>query len=347
MKKLVFLFAAVLLTAISAKTFAQGTQQTVLINASQNYWVNSTDGGKTQDVSGHTNSTYLWSIYDWDGLDATDYTSSSWTTTLSATTAANFVSGNKTSFNTQIEWLEAGSYVVEVVETSDVDACTTVRRFGVKVLELDLLTTTTYVTQQVAPLTTCNTNSGDIWGDSNEENLNAEDLATMTITYEITLSTKAGSAASADLIGTVFPNAKWKFTAADVSIIPAATTTPAMTPDITWTVSNGETYTSAGDGTTTDNEIFVGTGTSTVTITAVVQNIAADADQDYVLDFTIDPASVLVDNGGNADEYAEGQEPTVNDGTNNNDSSGSGAFQNDAYQITINPAPNTTKIEFD
>ncbi|WP_319500449.1 hypothetical protein [uncultured Draconibacterium sp.] len=345
MKKLFIFFFAVVLTAISANTFAQGTQQTVLINASRNYWVNSTDG-TTQDVSGHTNSTYVWSIYEWDGLDATDYTSSGWTATPSATTEADFVFGN-TSFNTQIEWLAAGSYVVEVVETSDGDGCTTKRRFGVKVLELDLLTTTTYVTQQVAPLTTCNTNSGDIWGDSNDDNLNAEALATMTITYEITLSTKAGSAASADLVGTVFPNAKWKFTAADASTIPAATTTPAMTPDITWTVSNGATYTSTGDGTTTDNEILVGAGTSTVTITAVVQNIAADATQDYVLDFTIDPASVLVDNGGIVDDYAEGQEPTANDGTNNNDGSGSGAFQNDAYQITINPAPNTTKIKFD
>jgi hypothetical protein len=329
MKKFALLLAAVLMAAIGADVFAQGSQQTVTINSTRNYWVNSTDG-TTQDVSGHDVSTYQWAVYTWDG--SADYTSDSWT--ANAATAAsdyNFTSGS-TSFNTQIEWLATGTFVVEVVETSD-DNCTTVRRFGVTVIDLDLLVVTkdhTGTTLSAAG-TYCNTNSGDIWGDSNDDNLNNESLATMTMTYEISLYTVKGSTDSDDLIGTALPAAAWKFTAVDASTIPTS-------GSVTWSVTDAATGASYSTG--DNNEILVPAGTSTVTITAEIQNIAAEDVNDYVLGFSIDPSTVLVENGGTAGDYEEGQEPAAYTGAD-------GSHTNSAYTITVNPIPNTTKIKFD
>lgn len=59
MKKLVFLFAAVLLTAISTKTFAQGTGVAPSIGSTHQYYVNGTFGSPT--AAGET-STYTWWI---------------------------------------------------------------------------------------------------------------------------------------------------------------------------------------------------------------------------------------------------------------------------------------------
>lgn len=327
MKKLVFLFAAVLLTAFSAKTFAQGSQQTAVINATRNYWVNSTDYATAPTGDAATN-TYAWAVYTWDGI--ADYTLDTWTANA-ATVGTDYNGATDTDYNTQIEWLATGTYVVEVVEQST-DGCTTVRRFGVTVIDLDLLVVTkdNDGTTLTAAGTYCNTNSGDIWGDSHDDNLNNEALATMTMTYEITLYTAKGGDAATE-IGTVLPSAGWKFSAQDASTIPGAGT-------VTWTVTDATgTYTTGSL-----NEITVAPGTSTVTITAEIQNIAADAANKYVLGFSVDPATVLVDNGGTAGDYAEGVEPTAYDGITDTDS-----HVNAAYTITVNPAPNTTKIKFD
>jgi hypothetical protein len=325
MKKFALLLAAVLLTAISANVFAQGSQQTVTINSTRNYWVNSADYATAPTGDAATNG-YVWSVYEWDGT--ADYTLDTWTATAAG--AGDYSGAADTDYNTQITWLATGSYVVEVVETSD-DNCTTVRRFGVTVIDLDLLVVTKNHTGTTlsAAGTFCNTNSGDIWGDSNDDNLNNESLATMTMTYEISLYTVKGSTDSDDLIGAALSAAAWKFTAVDASTIPTS-------GSVTWNVTGSSSTYDTGE----NNEILVPAGTSTVTITAEIQNIAADDAEQYILDFSVSPATVLVDNGGTAGDYAEGEEPAAYTGVD-------GSHTNSAYTITVNPIPNTTKIKFD
>jgi hypothetical protein len=325
MKKFLLIFAAVLLTAISADVFAQGLQQTVTINSTRNYWVNSA----AYETAPTTNdgSTYVWSVYDWDGSG--DYMLPSWTATP-ATGDYSVVAGGNV-YNAQLKWLVAGSYVVEVVETNT--SCTTVRRFGVKVIDLDLLVVTKDHLGDI--ITTagvyCNTDEGNIYGDGDDDNLNNSGLVTMIMTYEISLYTVKGSIAPADLIGTALNTAAWKFTAVDASTIPAA---PG---NVTWTVTGGTgTYTTGGT-----NVISVPAGTSTVTITAEIKNIAAENTANYVLGFNVGTATVLIENGGTAGDYLEGQEPSTYDGILDVLS-----HKNAAVGITVKPIPNTTKIKF-
>ncbi|HKJ41135.1 MAG TPA: hypothetical protein VKA27_03530, partial [Sunxiuqinia sp.] len=105
---------------------------------------------------------------------------------------------------------------------------------------------------------------------------------------------------------------------------------------VTWTVSNGDTYSTSGS-----NVISVDKGTSTITITAVIKNIAAPSSEDYNLDFSIDPTTVLIEDGGSSDsDYAEGQEPATYDGVQDTDS-----HRNSAASFTVHPIPNTSTIQ--
>ncbi len=329
MRKVFILLTAVVLTAVSANVFAQGSQQTALINSTRNYWVNSASYGGGDS---HTGSTYTWAVYQWDGT--TDYTASSWTGTAAT---GSYSGATDTDYNTQITWLATGFYVVEVVEENS-DGCTTVRRFGVTIIDLDLLVVTK--DHLGATLSAagdyCNTDEGNVYGDADDDDLNSTTgvdpaLQTMTMTYEITLYTEKGGAAGTE-IGAIMPNADWTFTIADNSTIPAS---PG---EVTWTVSdaNETTYT-----VNTNNVFTVPAGTSTVTITAEIQNIATDVATDYVLGFSILPSTVKVDSQPDG-VFAEGTEPATYDGVQDTDS-----HLNAAQVITVHSIPNTTKIKFD
>jgi len=332
MKKFIFFSCAVFFTAFSAKIFAQGVQQTVIINATHNYWVNSTDYATAPAGDAATN-TYAWAVYDWNGTD--NYAASSWTASATATT--NYTGAADTDYNTQIKWLATGYYVVEVKETNT-EGCTTIRRFGIQIIDLDLLVVTRDHNNTILTDTTdyCNTNEGDTWGDSNDDDLNNESLNTMTMTYEISLYTVKGSTNANDLIGTINSGngAPWKFSAQDKSTIPTS-----AGGSVTWTVTDGNgTYTTGNL-----NEITVAAGTSTVTITAEIENIAADVANQYILDFSIDPTTVLIENGGSsATDYAEGQESASYIAGTAEPTS----HKNHAEPITVNPIPNTSKISF-
>ncbi|MFV0375706.1 MAG: hypothetical protein ACK5JD_00225, partial [Mangrovibacterium sp.] len=216
----------------------------------------------------------------------------------------------------------------------------TIRRYGVKVLDLDLLVVTKdhLGTAITAAGTYCNTDEGNIYGNDDADNLNATTgvtpaLGTMEMTYEVSLYTVKGSSTSTDLIGSALSTAAWKFELDNTSTIPA---TPG---DVTWSVTGGtaasSTFTDDGDGV-----INVAAGTSTVTIKAVIQNIAASVTNTYALNFAITPESVLIENGGTSTtDYAEGQEPAAYNGTTDTDS-----WTNSAVQITVKPIPNTSKI---
>ena len=342
MKKLFFLFSLVVLLGVSGNVMGQGSQQTATINSTRNYWVNSTTGA-TQDVSGHTGNTYKWNVYTVTAGD--DYTLPTWTATAAADASFDFV-GADTGFKSAIKWLASGSYVVEVVETGATPAtCTTIRRFGVTVIELDLLVVTKDNTG--SPITTattlCNTNEGGIYGASDDDNLNMASvtpvMGTMSATYEVTLFTEKGGASGTE-IGTVLNTAGWKFTVVDQSILPATNSS-----SITWTVTGGTVEGGGSYLTGGTNTITVANGTSTVTIKAVLKNVASISTDDYELKFSINPASVMVENGGTSStDYLEGQEPATYVG---GEATAPFSHKNAAVQINVNPIPNTTKIKFD
>lgn len=324
MKKFFTLLSLLLVMGMSASVMAQTFDQVTTINSTRPYYVNSNDG--TEVLPGHTGSTYQWSVYDYqsDFLTATS---------LTAADDADFdFVGGSTDFKSEITWLAAGNYVVEVVEANAGDGCTTIRRFSVQILELDLLVET-YSHEDVlldADLTTCNTNSGNIWGTTHDDDLNQESLETMIFEYKVLLYTKKAGAA-ADEIATVYTDAKWKFTVNNT-----ANTKPTTSQaGITWSIPTQTGVT----GTLDENGVgtITASGVSEVTIEVTIQNVADAAAENYVLDFDIAPSTVLVDL--NADDvFSEGIEPDNFDGTND-------SHTNSAYQITVNPIPNTTNIK--
>ncbi|WP_163710081.1 hypothetical protein [Mangrovibacterium lignilyticum] len=324
MKKLLFSLCMLAFVAVTSTAFGQGDgtfgdPKIEIVNAKRVY-----------SVTANASNSFTWAVYSW--TSGVDFTSDTWTATAAPGSAYAMT---PTANSTEIEWLVPGSYVVEVTEANGGSGgCTTVRRFGVTIIDLDLLVVTkdnlgTVLTADASAI--CNTDEGNIYGVDDADDLNSATgvtpaLTTMTMTYEITLYTeKAGTDGSE--IGTVLNSAGWKFTIVDNSTIPSS---PG---NVIWTVSTGDTYTTLGS-----NVITVGAGVSKVTITAEIQNIAANDGTNYVLDFSIDPATVMIENGGtSSSDYAEGQEPDTYDGT-------SGSHTNDAYQITVKPIPNTSKI---
>lgn len=339
MKKLFSLLSLLVLIGISVNVMGQGSQQTATINSTRNYWVNSSDAGVTQ-IATHVGNGYAWKVYIWDG--SVDYTTDTWAATATDATAAtdfNFVTASSGTniYKSQIKWLKTGTYVVEIVETSTgTTSCTTVRRFGVTIIDLDLLVVTKNNDGDVitSAATYCNTNEGDIYGDADNDDLNNASvtpvMGTMVMTYEISLFTDKGGSTN---LATALPLAGWKFTAIDASTIPAS---PG---NVTWAVTGATgTYTTGGT-----NTLTVAPGTSVVTITATIKNIAAATTEDYELKFSVAPSSVLVENGGSSTtDYAEGQEPADYIGGVAEPTS----HKNDAVQINVNPIPNTTKIKF-
>lgn len=336
MKKLFSLLCLVVLLGVSANVMGQGIQQTTTINSTRSYWVNSSDG-TVAPVAAEHNGTYAWSVYKWDGNVSTDYTATTWTATDADDASFDFVGGT-TSWKSQIKWLETGSYVVEVVETNTgTNACTTVRRFGVTIIDLDLLVQTfdlNGITLLSADVNRCNTNSGNIYGEGDAINLNSltgvtPEMGEMTYTYKVSLYTLMGGDDTKEITD-AFATAKWKFTVTNTQNLKPATSTS----DITWAIPTQTGVT----GSLTD-----GSGTievdskSIVTITVTIKNVADVTPNDYVLKFNIDPASVLVDLNGDS-SFDEGQEPTGYDGTT------SGSHTNSAFQITVSPIPNTSRI---
>lgn len=332
--------------AISSNLFGQShtTPKIETVNAT-----------KTYSVDEHPNSIYTWSVYDWTGADTDDFTDESWTATAAAGTDYTKTDNN---YSTEIKWLIPGSYVVEVVESNGTNGCSTVRRFGVTIIDLDLLVVTKYegttITGTGGDNVMCNTDAGNIYGDLDADNLNdgattvTPALGTMTFTYEITLfADKAGEAGKE--LGTVFSDALWKFELANTVVLPTSqNSSSANVASITWAIEAG----SVADGVTAANTSFTTEGTgiinvpaavNTVTITATIQNVADVLDQNYVIDMSVDPSTVMVENSATHNsDYAEGLEDADYDGTTDADS-----HTNSAVQITVKPIPNTPKISVD
>lgn len=349
MKKLIFFLAAVLLTAFSARTFAQ--DQTTFVNGKHNYSVNT--------AVPHTGSDYTWAVYTYSG---TTWAASDLQTIVSygspeATldTDYKFITDGTLKDNQDtIQWLKAGQYIVAITEKFSPSGCTTTRFFGVDVLDLDLLVLTEYDGFITSDTTLCNTSSDTIIGSDSDETVDKKDvnnytLATMTFTYKISLHTLMGSKYDENLISskTSVENAKWQFVidTTDCELPIASTTTDnTYTPSITlnYTSSDG-TFTPA-TGLVTD----IPAKTGEVVITATIQNIATEETADYVLNLKIDPSSVKIENSTTPNgDYAEGQELNSYDGSNNGFvEDTNNADTNETKQITVHSIPNTSKITF-
>ncbi|TKG96292.1 hypothetical protein EYV94_03275 [Puteibacter caeruleilacunae] len=345
------LFKSILVLAVfmfgTAMVNAQSIDQNTTINAKHSYWVNSSDGAQgTHDASEHADNTYDWQVYQWDG--SADYSSDSWTATV-ATGSFSFdftpytnSNGTANAFRTDVTWLAAGDYVLEVKET-DQEGCITIRRFGIRILDLDLLLV--MKDGDGAELTTdasnCNTDNEIILGSSttDDNDVNSYGLQTMTFTYEVSLSTVKGSTDSADAFATKFATGKWKF---DFNLTGSAYPTAPTEASATWSIVNDGDVTGSITDNDGSNEIEVNAGVETVTIQVILQNIAADEAQLYTLAAAIAPSTVNVELGGaSATDYAEGTEPSTYDGV-----ADAASNKNGTPTISVKPIPNTSKISF-
>ncbi|WP_372774054.1 hypothetical protein [Mangrovibacterium sp.] len=344
MKKVLLSLCLLAIVAITSTAFGQSHTDPK---------IETVNAVKTYTVDSHANSVYAWSIYSWTPSD--DFTADAWT--KSAADASAYTKTDATN-STEIKWLTPGSYVVEVVESNGASGCTTIRRFGVTIIDLDLLVVTKYgattITGTGNDNEMCNTDEGNIYGELDADNLNDGSstvdpaLGTMTFTYEITLfADKAG--VSGEELAAILPTALWKFDLANTVVLPTSQNSSATNvASITWAIEAG----SVTDGVTAANTSFTteGTGTinvpadvKTVTITATIQNVADVLDQNYVINMSVDPSTVLVENSAiHNGDYAEGQEDADYNGI-----ADAASHTNSAVQITVKPIPNTSKITVD
>lgn len=129
MKKLVFLFAAVLLTAISANVFAQ-TNTGVLpsVGSTHDYWVNATN--ETSQTSG-TGNTYIW----WISTDAADLIAQETPGTDFAVTSGTYGgAGGVNNFTIGLTWnpSSVGTTYYLVVEETDATGCKNVKASAIQ-----------------------------------------------------------------------------------------------------------------------------------------------------------------------------------------------------------------------
>lgn len=129
MKKLFLLFAAVVLTAISAKTFAQTSGTAPYIGATHQYWVNGSFG----TPSGHASSTYTW----WISSSTTDLLtrtgSTSDFTVVSTNGGADYDTSGETVNGIELTWnpSAAGNTYYLVVEEND-GTCTNLKAVAIQ-----------------------------------------------------------------------------------------------------------------------------------------------------------------------------------------------------------------------
>ncbi len=254
MKKLVFLFVAVLLTAMSANVYAQSTGTTPAPGATHSYFI--TPGNATNGIQ--------WTVFEADfATIATDATIDSPTTATTDITWASTVAVG--------DW-----YYVQVVET-DGDGCSNTKVLPVQITESDFT-----LTLAAASPTACYDNAVSVSIVSNAPNY---DHGTATIEFTVTpgvaLATSSYTGYVFDLALTVpggfdytttpptfSANASWDGTTVTVTDNAAVT--------ISFKVDNTNSYNNAS---TANAQDFTATATVTngETINGVSEN---DTDND-------------------------------------------------------------------
>jgi len=128
MKKLVFLLATVLLTAISANVFAQGTGSAPVVGSSHDYWVNASS--ETTQTSGDGN-TYTW----WVSTNTSDLTVQEVAGTDFTVNSGTYgESGAVNNFTIDITWNNsaADNTYYLVVEETDTEGCKNLKAIAVQ-----------------------------------------------------------------------------------------------------------------------------------------------------------------------------------------------------------------------
>lgn len=227
MKRLLKITFVLAISLIAFGTYAQDDTQAV--GSVHKFKVN-VDGSDVH-LADHVGNTYTWAVYKADGSSAavvgTDYT---------YTTADNGVDVN----STNVQWLQAGTFFVEVTEANAAGTCTTLRRSEILVSAgaLDLIVLASDgagATVSGAGLIDCNEMSGKIIANT------ATDFGSTTRHFTVKMTTDAQA----------FTTGKWGF-------------------DFVTSVTS--TVTSSTGGTVTGSSVAVATGTSQVILTVVTAN---------------------------------------------------------------------------
>jgi hypothetical protein len=128
MKKLVFLLAAVVLTAFSSSVFAQGTGDAPVVGSSHDYWVNATN--ESTQTSGDGNN-YTW----WVSTNTTDLTVQETAGTDFTVNSGTYAeTGGVNNFTIDITWNNsaAGKTYYLVVEETDTEGCKNLKAMAVQ-----------------------------------------------------------------------------------------------------------------------------------------------------------------------------------------------------------------------
>jgi hypothetical protein len=153
MKRLLKITLALAISLIAYGANAQDA--THAVGSVHKFKVNVDAGGA--HLTDHVGNTYTWAVYQSDG-----------STVATATDFTFVTSGTGVDVNTvDIQWLNSGTYFVEVTEANKVGACTTLRRLQIEVsasaIDLLVLATDNSGTQiSGGALTSCNDSSGAI-----------------------------------------------------------------------------------------------------------------------------------------------------------------------------------------
>jgi hypothetical protein len=260
MKRLLKITLVLAISLIAFGTYAQDATHGV--GSIHKFTVN-VDGSKVH-LADHVGNTYTWAVFKADGMAAavsgTDY---------SFTSAGAGVDEN----TADIQWLQAGTFFVEVTEANLAGACTTLRRSQILVSTgaLDLAVIASDNLGAVitgGALTDCNDMSGQVIANA------AIDFGTTTRYFTVNMTTDTQP----------WITGAWGF-------------------DFTTSVTS--TVTSSTGGTVTGSSVAVALGTSQVVLTVVTANTpGVSPTNDITLDFTAS-AAYITTGAGNANETAD------------------------------------------
>lgn len=258
------LFKITLVLAISLIAFGTYAQDaTHAVGSIHSFKVNvDTDG--TTHLSDHVGNTYTWAVYQSDGTTAAVAT-----TDYSFTTTATGADVNTVS----IQWLQTGTFFVEVTEANAAGACTTLRRLEILVSadDLDLIVLASDdagTTVSGTDLTGCNDMSGEII-DNSTNNFGS---STRYFTVKMTTDTQAWTSGA------------WGFD---------------------FTTSATSSVTSSTGGTVTGTSVAVASGTSEVILTVVTDNTpGVSPANDITLNLVASNAFITTSAGNTSEDAA-------------------------------------------
>lgn len=258
MKRLLKITLVLAISLIAFGTYAQDA--THAVGSIHKFKVN-VDGSDVH-LTDHVGNTYTWAVYQADGTTAA----------ISGTGYSFTTTGAGVNMNTvNIQWLQAGTFFVEVTEANSVGACTTLRRLQIAVtagaIDLAVIATDNAGLQiSGGALTSCNDMSGQIIAND------ATDFGSTSRYFTVSMKTD----------GQAWTTGGWGF---DYSTLAGATVTTA-----TAGVTIGATA------------ITVPTGTSEVTLKVDVANTPGSSpDNDLILNFVASNAFITA-GAGNTNE---------------------------------------------